>query len=72
MQSQSKFVKRARKLREWNMSRTTGWRRERDDPTVPRPILLGPGLVVYDAAACDEWERSQVATTPQRRQERSR
>lgn len=58
-----RFVKRSHKLREWAMSRTTGWRYEQSDPTFPKPIQLGPLLWVYDVDECDRWERSKLAAT---------
>jgi len=58
-----KFIKRSHKLREWGMSRTTGWRREREDPLFPRPIHLGGTMFVYEVAACDQWERAMAART---------
>jgi predicted DNA-binding transcriptional regulator AlpA len=56
-----RFIKRSEAVRAWGMSRTTAWRLERDDPTFPKPIRLGPGLYVYEASAVEAWERSKIA-----------
>jgi hypothetical protein len=36
------IIKRSVAHRKAGLSRTSAWRRERDDPTVPRAVQLGP------------------------------
>lgn len=53
---QRKFVRCPIKHREWGMSRTTAWRREKDDPRFPKRLKLSAGLFVYDERACEAYE----------------
>jgi predicted DNA-binding transcriptional regulator AlpA len=60
------LIKRSRAFQRMGMSRTTGWRRERDDPTFPKAIRTGPNSWVFRVADVQRWIETRPVrqTTP--------
>jgi predicted DNA-binding transcriptional regulator AlpA len=62
MQDDLELIKRQKAHRQADISRTTAWRRERDDPTFPRAIQTGPNSWAYIVREWEEW----INTRPRR------
>ena len=62
MRDDDVIIKRSRAHRDAGMSRTTAWRRERDDPSFPRAVQIGPNRFGYWRSEWWEW----LASRPRR------
>jgi len=49
------LIKRSKGFKVMGMSRTTAWRRERDDPDFPKAVQTGPGSFCYRVADIQRW-----------------
>jgi len=49
------LIKCSRAHRRMGMSDTTAWRRERDDPTFPKAVQIGPKSFAYRASDVRRW-----------------
>ena len=49
------LIKRAKAYKRLDVSRTTGWRLERDDPSFPRAIKIGPNSWAFRVADVQRW-----------------
>ena len=49
------LIPRTQGRKAMGLSRTTEWRRERDDPTFPKRVQIGPGSWAYRVSDVQRW-----------------
>jgi predicted DNA-binding transcriptional regulator AlpA len=53
------------------LSNTTGWRRERDDPEFPKPVVSGPNRFAFKLSDLQRYIASRPVAVPGPRPERA-